>query len=575
MGTFVERLNRKKYLLPLFLLVYFSILTAIFTRPLVSRLATHTTGGYGDNHYFIWIIGWAKQALFELGQSPHKSFLLNHPYGYQLALTEITPLQVFIALPFAYIFDNPVLGYNIAMLSAFILSGLFMFYWVRHLTGSFYASLIASTAYALLPYLLAHMLSGHLNLVPVQWFPLYFWGLFEILEDATFSWKNVLLMAVGLSAIALTSQYYLFMTLFISMLLFIIKLLRKRFRLKWVTWKALFIAGMIALPALLVGTIPYYLVHGGGSTNHPLTDVMIYSASILDYLLPFTKNPFLGKWLTARFPRDLWGEATLYLGLPVILLMITALVVNQPQKKRPVMRHIALVGLIAFILSLGTNLTWMEQPVVLTTPYWLQWLIKHESFYLYMPGYLLYQYFPFYDIMRAWMRYGVIAMVMACSLAGIGAEAFLRKIKPSFRLPLTIILLTLVLLDFSTTPLALVEIKPRPVDYWLAEQPQGGQVQLPLAQSFEIRSFFYTLTNQKPLIGQLNHYPSNRYFQLQPIFSQFPNAASIQRMKEEQINYVLVESSMLKPEDIDTEYLSSLGIGFAGDFDGISVFLIP
>jgi hypothetical protein len=117
---------------------YFLLLTLAFTRPLYRHLATHVAGDLGDNLYFIWQIGWFKQALFDLHQLPLKSPLLNFPYGYNLATTEIAPLQLAFAMPFA-LGGNFVLGYNISILLTFILAGLSMSYWVQHLTGSRWA----------------------------------------------------------------------------------------------------------------------------------------------------------------------------------------------------------------------------------------------------------------------------------------------------------------------------------------------------------------------------------------------------------------------------------------------------
>jgi len=554
-----------------FLLLYFTALTLLFTRPMVTKLSTHTVGGYGDNHYFMWIIGWTKQALFEIGQSPHKSFLLNFPYNYQLALTEIAPLQILIALPFAWIFDNTVLGYNIAMLSTFVLSGLTMYYWVKHLTDLSLASLVASTAYAFLPYHIAHMLSGHLNLVAIQWLPLFFWGFIEILDKRNFAWKSVILMCVGLSGIALSSQYYLFMTLFITLIVFVGYLIQKRFDIGWMRWKQLVISGLLALPASLVGSIPYYFVHQGSGTGRPLTDVIRYSASLSDYLLPFTKSFIAGRWVSRHFQRDLWGEATLYLGLPILTLAIYAIWNSRLKEKTMKWRLITVIALIALVLSMGTNLVWMEQPVVVTTPAWLRELIHQDTFYVYLPGYLLYRFFPFYNIMRAWMRYGIIVMVAICALAGYGVSLILKRTMHPYQKPAGIFLLFLVILDFSVTPLNLVEIKPRAVDKWLTKQPFGAQVQLPLAQSFEQRTIYATLTNQKPLIGQMNTYPSHRYFQLEPMLRNFPDHASVEKLREEDITYILVDSSEIDFMQMDYR---ALNLDFAGSYDGYDVFII-
>jgi hypothetical protein len=562
-------------LLVLFLLLYFIILALFFTRPLLSHIYTHKVGHSGDSYYFMWIIGWFKQALFDLGQSPHHSHLLNHPYGFQLAQTEISPLQAILALPFVLNSDSPVFGYNMVMLSTFILSGITMFYWVRELTGSFQASVVASTAYALLPYRIAHMLAGHLNLAAIQWFPLFFWGFLATLQDNQFSWKNVVLLAAGLTGIALTSQYYLFMTFFVCLIVVLIELIKTQFRLGWNCLKQWFIAGTISLPSLIIGIWPYYVVHSGGGTERPFMDVMIYSASITDYFIPFSKSAFFGDLVNLYFQRNFWTESTLYLGIVVLILAGYALIAERKKQPGSIVQRLAMISLTAFVLSLGTNLTWMEQPLWISTPQWLQGVIQKESFLVFLPGYFLYEFVPFFNLMRVWMRYGVILMVMLCVLAGYGTHILVQKIKPASRNIIAFFIVALIVIDFSTTPLALEEVKPRKVDYWLANQVPGGQVQLPLVHSFEQRPIYYTLVNQKPLLGQMKTYPSNRYFLLEPVLRRFPDFESISILRTEKVRYVLLDTDTIQIDPIlDSDY-QSLDIQFAGVFDEIAVFIIP
>ncbi|MCJ7624120.1 MAG: hypothetical protein MUO76_11500, partial [Anaerolineaceae bacterium] len=91
-------------------------------------------GRIGDNIYFVWMIGWFKKALFELRVNPFDIWFLNFPEGWNLAYTEITPIMLMIALPFSFI-GGPAFAYNTALIIAFILSGIGMYIWVKHLTG--------------------------------------------------------------------------------------------------------------------------------------------------------------------------------------------------------------------------------------------------------------------------------------------------------------------------------------------------------------------------------------------------------------------------------------------------------
>ncbi len=556
---------------------YFTLLTLAFTRPLFQHLATHIAGSLGDNLYFIWQIGWFKQAIFDLGQLPFQSYLLNFPFGYNLATTEIAPLQLAFAMPFA-LSGNYVLGYNISILLTFILAGLGMSYWVKHLTGSRLAGLVSGTAYAFLPYHMAHFLSGHLNISAIQWFPLFFWGFIGILTEEEKSSRNIWLMALGLSAIALTSQYYLYLTALAStmiLLVYFLFLRRGRF-LDWRLWKQFALAGLISAPALAAGIVPYMLVHIRGGSVRTLADVMTFSASPADFLLPFTRQFIWGKWVWENFPRDLWNEATLYLGAPLLLLAVLGFA-KRRQTNRQLVYAIFTTGfVISIVLALGTNLTWNEQPVTVSSSSWLARIFTNEQGLITLPGYLLFKYVPFYSIMRAWMRMGVLALLFTCAGAGLGLAWLAGQArKPVYAAGVCLLALTLVLLDFYVTPNSLSEVKPRAVDLWLAGQPYGGQAQLPLKQSYQEDSLYYTLYSQKPLIGVIRTFPSDRYFELEPQLKNFPDETSVAALEAEQLTYLVLDETQYPIDAAFIQRCQELGLEYGISLDGQTVFIIP
>jgi hypothetical protein len=191
--------------------LYFLVMTIIITWPFASYMTHSVVGSIGDNIYFIWLIKWFQKALFELHVSPLFVPFLNYPQGWYLAYTDITPAMVLSGLP-AGLLGGATFGYNFSMLASFVLSGLGMYIWVRKLTGSSAAGIISGTAYAFLPYRMAHFLIGHLNLSGTQWFPFYFLGLTDLIQMKKFSWTPILLTAVSLGLIGLSSIHYLYMT---------------------------------------------------------------------------------------------------------------------------------------------------------------------------------------------------------------------------------------------------------------------------------------------------------------------------------------------------------------------------
>ncbi len=140
---------------------------------------------------------------------------MNYPQGWHLTGTDVTPSMVLLGLPVGMLF-GPVWGYNFSMLLSFVLSGWGMYLWVRNLTKDGMSGLVAGTIYAFLPFHMAHFIIGHLPLSGMQWFPFYFWGLYELLTVEKFSWKPVLMASISIGLIGFTAPYYVYMTLLIS-----------------------------------------------------------------------------------------------------------------------------------------------------------------------------------------------------------------------------------------------------------------------------------------------------------------------------------------------------------------------
>lgn len=566
-------LNRAHWALVTF---YFTIVSLVFTYPLITKITTHTIGGYDDSPYFMWLVGWFQKSLFSLHILPIRSYLLNYPSHYNLAISEYSPLQVMIAQPFS-ILSSPVLGVNISLLSTFILAGLLMYLWVYRLTRNWKAALISGSIYAFLPYHIIHFNLGHLDISAIQWFPLYFMGFFDFLKMRKWDWKPILLTGICLGLIALSSQYYIYMTLWVSAFIGLIYWMKfdRKLILHVEFWKKFLAVLIVALPFFIVAIGPFLrLFSGGNFAKYGYNQVAHFSASITDYLLPGTIQRFLGSWVGHNFPRQLWTEATLYIGIIAGILAIIGLVKRNENRHQWIISLMLCGGLLALILSFGTNLVWMEKPVMINTPAFLSSLVKEPTMPIYMPGFFLLKYFPFYYKLRASMRWGIIFMLFIALSAGFGADWLINKLSGFKRNLIFISLLSLVLLDFLPTPFRLVKIAPRPVDFWLAAQPYGGQVQLPFDESYSMYTIYYTLTNDKPLVSTHDPILTDRYFDDKPIYHDFPSQESVNLLRKDKIRYVLLEDQYFPDKQTLISQCQVLGLRFAIDLDGISVFIV-
>ena len=532
--------------------VYFVAMSIIMTYPLIVKMGTAALGGGGgDGSYFIWLVGWYQKALFQLKISPFFAPYLNYPQGWNLATTDVTPAMVALALPGSLAF-GPTWGYNFSMLLSFILSGWGMYLWVKHLTDDSWAGLVAGTVFAFLPFRIAHLFVGHLNLMGTQWFPFYFWGLFDLLNQEKFSWKPVLMAGIAAGLIGLTSPYYVYMTMLISVVFLAGFIIFKGYRrLKvLVFWKSLLAFGLLAAILVGVSMLPYFGLNAqNGFETRPVEFMNRYSASPTDFFIPSIKHFLWGNWIDATFSPEIFHESSLYIGAVAFVLMIVAWV-KRRQLKQPELVWIAsLVAAAAFVLALGMQLHWLGK-VVVSLPRFLQPIFHRTDMpVVFLPSYYLFFRLPFFANMRVMMRFGIFTLIFTSLMAGLGAYLLTKMAPYKIKIWVGIALLVLVFIDFYPGVLDGFRVtKARPVDTWLAAQPNTGAVaQFPFDENSSQAQAYDTLVHQKPILGgDFNANPPEQFRRIRPVLNNFPNQKSVDLLRELGVTYVVVNSSHYK-----------------------------
>ncbi len=554
-------------------------LTFVFTWPLSLHAAGYVVDQFGDNMQFVWLIGWFQKAIFQLHRLPLDVPQLNYPQGWNLARTEITPVQILMGLPFSLI-SGPVLGYNLVLMATFVLSGLTAYVWVKRLTGDAWAALIAGTLFAFLPFRVANFRAGHLNVAGTMWFPLYFMGLLGLLAGQPRMRWAAPLTGVSLGLISMTSQYTFYMTVVVTLFVAGAYLLiwdRAQLR-KAAFWRQVGVAVVWSLPLVAVGELPFLsLAAGSKLPDRPIADVVNGSASLTDFFLPSTDHFLWGQWVADHFARDHWIEGSLYMGAIGFPLAIFGAIRGL---KTGSLKRITLLLLLtfaaAFILSLGTHLFWNEAMVHLSIPGPLQGPLGRSETSIPLPGYLMFKVFPFYAKMRTFKRTGILALLAVAALAGLGAHDLLTRSAGRWRPGLAAGLLALVVLDFYPGPFNVVPVQPRPVDLWLASQPGDGAVAVfPFEREEDQILVYDTLINNKPFLGGFfNAYPPGQYLRIRPVMEGFPDAASLSELGNLGVRYVLVDMSAYPDDTAVDRMLEENGFAKQGTFGRETVFLL-
>ena len=561
-------------------LLTYAAMTVFMTWPLLLRMRDSVVGQVGDNVYFVWLFAWIRRAIFELHTSPFHVPQLNFPEGWSLAYTEMSPATIALGFP-ASLVAGPVFGYNFALLLTFVLSALFMSVWVHHLTNNRIASLVAGALFAFLPYRMAHFRVGHLNLVGTMWLPLYFMGLIELLGRRNASRWWMVLTGVSLGLTGLSSIHYLYMTSIVSVGLLVAALvLRLSNRPSpLMILKRLSGAALIASPWIVAAILPFLqLTAEGGLQARDVFSVVAGSASLTDFVLPATDHFIWGKWVGENFFRLHWVEGTLYLGALGFALALVPLVrLSDMPRNRTAILLIGATGAIAFVLALGTHLHWNEGIVDVSVPTGLRDLIGRESLHVRLPGFFLFQVIPFYSTLRVFKRFAILLLMATSALAGMGVAWTLERGGRRAAPLLGLSILALVFLDFYPGPYEkFAEIEPRPVDYWLADQPgNGAVVQFPFDQVQDQIQVYYTLTHNKPFLGGFfNAFPPPQFRQIKSVMGGFPDPASLELLEELGVEYVVMDATAYSNfEDVLVE-LNGVGLEVSAVFGNERVVLL-
>jgi len=565
MPNFFKRLLNFVKRPPVLVCVYFAVLTCVMTYPVVFQMNKIIGGGGGDGTYFVWLIRWYQKALFELHISPFFNPYLNYPQGWYLASTDLTPAMVALALPASLLF-GPAWGFNFAILASFVLAGLGMYLWIRDLTGSDLAGVVAGTIYAYLPFHMAHYIVGHLSLSAMQWFPFYFWGLFKLLKQEKFSWRPILLAGISIGLIGFSSPYYVYMTILISGVFLAGFLIFKGYQhLKSpVFWKSLAAFGVITVVLVGLAMLPYLKLNSqGGLASRSVDYASRYSASPTDFVLPSVWSFLWGKWVISHFHPQFAHEATLYIGIVSFALLVIAWVRRRKLAHPELLWIASLAALSAFVLALGIDSHWLGAKVV-SLPRILQPLFHRTSMpEIHLPAYYLFLYLPFFSKMRVLMRFGLFTLVFTSLMAGLGAYTLLELFSSKTRSWVAVILLVLVFVDFYPGPLMnMAPIKTSPAVAWLATQPDTGAVAVfPFRDESSQQGVYDTLVYDKPYLGgYFNANQPEQYSRIYPTMDAFPSAESVNLLKQLGVAYVVVDSSQYSDFPGADQAIQALGL---------------
>jgi hypothetical protein len=332
--------------------------------------AARWPGGCCDQQQFIWMLRWIPTVL-QHGGDPLFTTQMNAPDGVNLMWNSSIPAVALLMAPVT-IAAGPVVAYNVALVLAIVTSGLAAWAASRRYVDGLLGPLVAGAVYAFSSYSIGHA-TLHLNLTFAFAPPLML-----ILLDELVVRRRSSPVRIGVAIGALAAlQLYVFEEVLATMVvaaavlaLVVVLAVRDRDAIRAGARRLARATIPAAVTFLLLAAWPLAVqFFGPRRIESRIQDVSAFSTDLLNLVLP-TPNTFLAPPPLTEFTRHfstLYHEATAYIGVPLLLVLVVLVVTRW---RDPRVRVGGLVALVLFVLSLGPVLHLATEDTGIPMPWW-------------------------------------------------------------------------------------------------------------------------------------------------------------------------------------------------------------
>jgi hypothetical protein len=498
----------------LLVLVAALLLTIVATWPLAARFDRAGRVDSGDARHGVWNVAWVAHAITS---DPGNLWNANifHPYPNALAFSDPNIFSGALAVPAWLATGNAMVAFNWAVVWAFMLAALSMFWLVRYLTGSLAGGALSALLFAFCPYVFSHL--THIQLLMTFGLPLSLLAMHRVIERPGPLRGTVL--GLALAAQGLASGYYgIFAGLSVGMGLLWWGILDRRWR-ETRYWAAALVAAAVTALIIAPFIAPFASIRAEGF-GRTLDDARMYGAGWRDYL---ASPMVLHRWMLPLI--GTWGEV-LFPGFIAIGLTVVAVARAAAGRRAPALplpRH-----LVGFYLTLAGFALWAS-------------FGPDAGFYR-----ILHDSLPFFSLIRAPSRFGVLVTLAMAVLSGVALADLGFGARHGWRRVLVGAVVALAVARSTVGPLRLVDWpEVHAVDERLRQLPAGAVAEFPFFSQATNRHLHteYMLASTRhwqPLInGYSDHTPPQAFADM-AVLATFPEREAWAVLQRRQARYVVM-----------------------------------
>jgi len=504
--------------------VVFAALTVAMAAPWSLHPASRVLVDTPDTHLFIWTLGWDAHAFLT---NPFGIFDANiyYPLPNTLAYSENLIGTALIAAPIIWLTGDAMLAMNLAALASCWLCGLGAYLLARKLKVGVPGAVIAGIVFAFAPARFFRM--SQMHLVAMQWIPFSLAYLHSYLDTRR---ARDLRLAIGFGVLQVLCSGHGAVFLTVAAAAVVVSrlalgeplALRDRVR-------DLGLTGVLLMAPILWIAWPYRRVQQEMGLRRTLENWTVTSASYL--ASPSHVHQWVLSWFSDLRFHEL-ASAYLFPGiLPVVLAVVAVLWARGSRMSR---RELALYGVLAVV----SVLLFIDGPLALWP--WVYWL-------------------PGMNFIRAPSRFMILTTLCLAVLAGAGFERIASRWPQATQRAMTVVVALLLLVEFSAYPFSgtTYSAQPPAADRWLASQPTPfvvAEVPLPDPRNsgrferFQTMAMLHSMAHWQKTVNGYSGFRAPFHDQLYLDMRRFPDAASITRLREVGVNYVVVHRGLYPPD---------------------------
>ena len=500
----------KRWCQHLCLVMAYGIVACVMSYPVIFRLDHLPTDVTDPNRHLnrdpfidLWQFWWVKHSIFELHVQPFFSDYIFFPQGTSLVFLPFTGIYNLVSLPFQWVLpaeSGVITAYSVIVLCSFVLAAyaasLLAFEIVRDLSAAFVAGLIYSYCANRLWNVTA------LNLFCFEFVAFFIFFLVRLVRSPTVwrgVWTGVFFALLFYSSLS----YALFASMFALALTLAYGVARRGDNgyLKELVKDgcvALASFSLVALP-FLIAILSFFSEGKGETATMEFKAVIAFSNDILSFVIPSFKQKFYDLLIDFRYlySRGIdWRVIGLksFLGYTALALAAVGVVRGKGRQK-----WFWLFSMLLFlVLSLGPYLHF-GGTVYKTIP---------------LPYLVMYNWLPFFKILRAPERMIVIVMLSLAVLSAYGVKELMEC--RFLRRGLVVALLSfLVLLENAGVPFVTGRFPVLDIYRQMAAETSDYAIlDIPIEEDMLLVSTYFQIVHEKPILeGQFSrHSPGSKAF---------------------------------------------------------------